>query len=130
MTGSKGRGSGEDTLSKMSSKVSGLEHGKLVRGVEGVNEGRLWGSVIIVFILVLLWLSNLILQLSLGTSLATAGNVSAFQDSAKGQLLLGIVLVGLYFLPESVDSCRVFDSDGLAIFINVAILTNSLIVSG
>ena len=88
MTGSKGWGSGEDTLSKMSSKVSGLEHGKLVRGVEGVDEGRLWRSVIVVFILVLLWLSNLILQLSLGTSLATAGNVSAFQNSAKGPLLV------------------------------------------
>ena len=53
----------------------------LVAGVVRVDEGRLWESVVIVFIFVLLRLSDLISNLGLGGGLTSAGNVVSVQNS-------------------------------------------------
>ena len=48
----------------------------------GVDEGRLWLGVVIVFIFVLLGLADLIGNLGLGRGLASAWNVITVQNSA------------------------------------------------
>ena len=54
----------------------------LVAGIVGVDEGRLWQGVVIVFIFVLLGLSALLSDLGLGRCLASTWNVVAVQNSA------------------------------------------------
>ena len=51
-------------------------------GIVGVDKGGLWQGVVIVFIFVLLGLSDLIGNLGLGRGLASAWNVITVQNSA------------------------------------------------
>ena len=74
-------GRGEDSLGQQTSQVSGLQHGVLVAGVVGVDEGRLLRGVVIVFIFVLLRLSALLSNLGLGRCLASTWNVVTVQNS-------------------------------------------------
>ena len=53
---------------------------QLMGGVKGVDKRRLWDGVIIILIFILLQLSNLILQLSLGSSLSSTGDMVSFKD--------------------------------------------------
>ena len=53
---------------------------QLMGGVEGVDKRRLRDGVIIILIFILLQLSNLILQLSLGSSLSSTGDMVSFKD--------------------------------------------------
>ena len=57
----------------------------LVAGIVGVDEGRLWQGVVIVFIFVLLGLSDLVGNLGLSRCLASAWNVITVQNSALRQ---------------------------------------------
>ena len=53
---------------------------KLMGGVERVDKRRLRDGVIIILIFILIQLSNLILQLSLGKSLSSTGDMVFFKD--------------------------------------------------
>ena len=53
---------------------------QLMGGVEWVDKRRLRDGVIIILIFILLQFSNLILQLSLGRSLASTGDMVSFKD--------------------------------------------------
>ena len=97
LPGREGHRGGEHSLGQQTGQVSGLQHRLqwrdyrtetrqtdthvLVAGVVRVDEGRLWESVVIVFIFVLLRLSDLISNLGLGGGLTSAGNVVSVQNS-------------------------------------------------
>ena len=54
-----------------------------MRGVEWVDKGRLRDGIIVILIFILLGLANIIIQHSLGSSLASAGDVVSFKDPGK-----------------------------------------------
>merc|ERR1711933_168247 len=80
-------------------------------GVMRVDEWGLERSVIVVLVLVLLGFAGLALQQGLGGGLSSTGDVSTIQDS------------------ETIDTSRVFNNNGVAILIQVTVLSNSLIVA-
>jgi len=108
---SQGEGGGEHSLCQVASKVPSLEHRQLVGRVERVDEWRLGDGIVIILILILLGFSHFILQLCLGRGLASTGDMSSFKD------------------PESIDPGGILDGDGLALIINIAVLSNPLVVS-
>ena len=127
----KGEGGGKFPLGKMTSKISSLQHWELVGGVEWVDKRRLRNSIIIILILILLGLSNLILQFCLGRGLSSTGDVSSFKDPNKKKMMMMMMDNGvLTLLPESVDPSRVLHGDGLASVVYVAVLPNPLVVPG
>merc|ERR1719278_992686 len=98
-------------MGQQASQVSSLQHGVLMAGIVGVDEGRLKRGVVIVFIFVLLRLSSLLSNLGLGRCLASTWNVVTVQDS------------------ESIDTSAVLDHNGISILVNVAVLANPLVVA-
>ena len=57
----------------------------LMAGIVGVDKGGLWQGVVIVFIFILLGLSDLVGNLGLSRCLASAWNVITVQNSALRQ---------------------------------------------
>ena len=70
---------------------------QLMGGIKWVDKRRLRDGVIIILIFILLQLSNLILQHSLGSSLSSAGDMVSFKDPEIFVTIKDISLI-LYFI--------------------------------
>merc|ERR1711936_368484 len=92
----------------MSGQVPVQKMLSVMGGVMGVDEDGLGLTVVVVLVVVLLGLPG---RIVLGGVLTSGGDVVALED------------------PESIDTSRVLHSDGLASVVDVAVLSNPLVVA-